>query len=85
MYNKFSDDDDICLQQLVADSQVDIFSKTVKWEELDPLPVGHNMHTAMLLSGSVYVEGGFGGRSNNDQQLTSGALCLSLHHTVGLL
>ena len=68
MYNKFSDDDNICLQQPVADSQVDIFSKTVKWEELAPLPVGRNAHTAVLLGGSVYVGGGFEGRSINDYQ-----------------
>ena len=67
MYNKFSDDN-ICLQQPVADSQVDNFSKTVKWEELAPLPVGYSAHTAVLLSGSVYVGGGFEGRSNNDHQ-----------------
>ena len=66
MYNKFSDD--ICLQQPVADSQVDNFSKTVKWEELAPLPVGRNAHTAVLLGGSVYVGGGFEGRSNDDNQ-----------------
>ena len=68
MYNKFSGDDNICLQQPVADSQVDIFSKTVKWKELAPLPVGHNGHTAVLLGGSVYVGGGFVGRSINDYQ-----------------
>ena len=67
MYNKFSDDDNICLQQPVADSQVDIFSKTVKWKELAPLPVGHSIHTAVLLGGSVYVGGGFEGRSTDDQ------------------
>ena len=49
----------ISLQQLVADSQVDLFSKTVKWKELAPLPVRHFAHTAVLLSGSVYVGGGF--------------------------
>ena len=68
MYNKFSDDDNICLQQPVADSQVDIFSKTVKWEELAPLPVGRTAHTAVLLGGSVYVGGGYEGRSINDDQ-----------------
>ena len=66
MYNKFSDDDNICLQQPVADSQVDIFSKTVKWEELAPLSVGHSMHTAVLLGGNVYVGGGYEGRSTDD-------------------
>ena len=65
MYNKFSDDDNICLQQPVADPQVDIF---VKWEELSPLPVGHNGHTAVLLGGSVYVGGGLEGRSTTDKQ-----------------
>ena len=68
MYNKFSDDDNICLQQPVADSQVDIFRKTVKWEELAPLPVGLNAHTAVLLGGSVYVGGGVEGRSSKDRQ-----------------
>ena len=71
MYNKFifsDDDNNICLQQPVADSQVDIFRKTVKWEDLAPLPVGHNGHTAVLLGGVVYVGGGFEGRSINDYQ-----------------
>ena len=67
MYNKFSDDDNICLQQPVADSQVDIFSKTVKWEELAPLPVGRTAHTAVLLGGVVYVGGGIEGRDTNDK------------------
>ena len=68
MYNKFSDDDNICLQQPVADSQVDIFSKTVKWKELAPLPVGRDSHTAVLLGGSVYVGGGFECRSTDNKQ-----------------
>ena len=68
MYNKFSDDDNICLQQPVADSQVDIFSKTVKWEELAPLPVGRKGHTAVLLGGNVYVGGGFEVTSINDKK-----------------
>ena len=68
MYGKFSDDDNICLQQPVADSQVDIFKKIVKWEELAPLPVGHSGHTAVLLGGSVYVGGGYEGRSSIDKQ-----------------
>ena len=59
MYNKFSDDDNICLQQPVADSQVDIFRKTVKWEELAPLPLCRSAHTAVLLDGNIYVGGGF--------------------------
>ena len=68
MYNKFSDDDNICLQQPAADPQVDIFKKTVKWKELAPLPVGFNGHTAVLLGGSVYVGGAFKGRSVGDRQ-----------------
>ena len=64
MYNKFSDDD-ICLQQPVADSQVDIFRKIVKWKELAPLPVCRSAHTAVLLGGVVYVGGGFEGSSND--------------------
>jgi len=68
LYNKFSDDNNICLQQPVADSQVDIFSKSVKWEELAPLPVCRSAHTAVLLGGSVYVGGGFEGISSNDRQ-----------------
>ena len=67
MYNKFSGDD-ICLQQPVADSQVDIFRKTVKWKELAPLPVGRNGHAAVLLGGSVYVGGGYEGKSTDDYQ-----------------
>ena len=50
----------------MADSQVDIFKKTVKWEELAPLPVGHNGHTAVLLGGNVYVGGGIEGRDIYD-------------------
>ena len=65
MYNKFSDDD-ICLQQPVADSQVDSFRKTVKWKKLAPLPIGRNGHTAVLLGRDVFVGGGFEGRSNKD-------------------
>jgi len=38
----------------------------VKWEELVPLPVCHNAHTAVLLGGNVYIGGGFEGiRANN--------------------
>ena len=67
MYNKFSDDD-ICLQQPVADSQVDIFRKTVKWKELASLPVCRAAHTAVLLGGVVYVGGGREERSINDRE-----------------
>ena len=49
------------LQQTVADSQIDVFRKTVKWKELASLPVGHSVHTAVLLGGNVYVGGGFKG------------------------
>ena len=52
----------------MADSQVDIFSKTVKWEELAPLPVCCYGHTAVLLGENVYVGGGREGRSTNDDQ-----------------
>ena len=54
----------------MADSQVDIFSKTVKWEELAPLPVCCTGHTAVLLGGSVYVGGGIEGTSITDKQLS---------------
>ena len=59
-----------CLQQPVhvVDSQVNIFKKTVKWEEIAPLPVCCNAHTAVLLGGNVYVGGGYEGRNNNDKQ-----------------
>ena len=50
----------------MADPQVDIFKKTVKWKELAPLPVGLDVHTAVLLGGNVYVGGGFEGRSLDD-------------------
>ena len=53
-----------CLQQPVANSQVNIFKKTVKWEELAPLPVGCTAHTAVLLGGNVYVGGGYEKRSS---------------------
>ena len=52
----------------MADSQVDIFRKTIKWKELAPLPVGRSGHTAVLLGGVVYVGGGYEGRSSNDDQ-----------------
>ena len=45
----------------MADPQVDIFKKTVKWKELAPLPVCCSGHTAVLLGGVVYVGGGFEG------------------------
>ena len=67
MYNKFSDDN-ICLQQPVADSQVDIFRKIVKWKELAPLPVGRAAHAAVLLGRDVFVGGGLEGSSSNDYQ-----------------
>ena len=57
-----------CLQQPVTDSHVNIFKKTVKWEELAPLPVCCNAHTAVLLGGNVYVGGGFEGNSADDYQ-----------------
>ena len=52
----------------MADSQVDIFKKAVKWEELVPLPVSRTAHTAVLLGGNIYVGGGFEGKSFNDHQ-----------------
>ena len=52
----------------MADSQVDIFTKAVKWKELAPLPVGYSFHTAVLLGREVYVGGGFEGTSRNDKQ-----------------
>ena len=45
---------------------MDIFTKTIKWKELAPLPVGLNAHTAVLLGGNVYVGGGYEGRSTGD-------------------
>ena len=71
MYNKFSDDDNICLQQPVADPPVDIFKKTVKWKELAPLPVYHSTHTGVLLGGNVYVGGGVVERSVDDDRKES--------------
>ena len=52
----------------MADSQVDIFSKTVKWEELAPRPVCCRGHTAVLLGGNVYVGGGIEGRTFDNKQ-----------------
>ena len=52
----------------MADSQVDIFRKTVKWEQLAPLPVSRTAHTAVLLGGNVYVGGGYEGRSVNNHR-----------------
>ena len=45
----------------MADPQVDIFEKTLKWKELAPLPVGRSQHTAVFLDGVIYVGGGFEG------------------------
>ena len=50
----------------MADSQVDVFKKPIKWRELAPLPVCRSAHTAVLLGGVVYVGGGSEGISNND-------------------
>ena len=52
----------------MADSQVDISKKTVKWQELAPLPMGRSAHTAVLLGGNVYVGRGIEGRSTVDNQ-----------------
>ena len=68
MYNKFSDDDNICLQQPVADPPVDMFERIAKWKELAPLPVYVCGHTVVLLGGSVYVGGGLEGKSDDDKQ-----------------
>ena len=51
----------------MADSQLDVFRKTVKWKELASLPVGHSVHTAVLLGGTVYIGGGFKGSGNYRQ------------------
>ena len=47
-----------------------IFTKPLKveWKEAAPLPVGLTAHTAVLLHGSVYVGGGFEGKSKYDQK-----------------
>ena len=55
------------LQQPVADSQVDIFTKTIKWKELAPLPVCRYGYTAVLLGGVVYVGGGYEVTNDNNQ------------------
>ena len=47
---------------------MDIFKKTVKWEELTPIPVCRNAHTAVLLGGNVYVGGGNEGNSVDNYQ-----------------
>ena len=49
-------------------SQVNIFTKTIKWKELAPLPVGRTAHNAVLLGGNVYVGGGLEGTSVSDGQ-----------------
>ena len=40
----------------------------LKWEQVASLPVGRSAHTAVLLHGSVYVGGGYEGRSTNDKR-----------------
>ena len=47
---------------------MDIFSKTVKWKELSPLPVGCVEHTAVILGRDIFVGGGFEGRNHVDYQ-----------------
>ena len=54
----------------MADLQVNIFTKTVKWKELTPLPVRRSAHTAVLLGGVVYVGGGYEGESSDDNQFS---------------
>ena len=51
----------------MADSQVNILKKTVKWEELAPLLVCRTAHTAVLLGGNVYVGGGYEGSTKDLQ------------------
>ena len=51
----------------MAESQVDIFTQTIKWEELAPLPVCRAGHTAVLFDGVVYVGGGFEGTSDSNK------------------
>ena len=43
----------------MADLQVDISERIVKWKELAPLPVCRTAHTAVLFGGNVYVGGGY--------------------------
>ena len=52
----------------MTDSEVNIFRKTIKWEELAPQPVGRDVHTAVLLGGNIYVGGGYEGRSLDDDE-----------------
>ena len=47
---------------------MNIFTKSVQWKELAPLPVGLTAHTAVLLDGSVYVGGGYEGTCLDDSQ-----------------
>ena len=70
----------ICLQQPVADPQVDIFKKTVKWKELAPPPVCCTAHTAVLLGGNVYVGGGLKGRSHS-MECHCGQNSIFIHYT----
>ena len=54
----------------MTESQVDIFTKTVKWEELATLPVYRSAHNAVLLGGSVYVGGGIEGTSIDNSKFS---------------
>ena len=47
----------------MADSQVDIFTKVVKWKELASLPMCRAAHTAVLLRGVIYVGAGLEDRN----------------------
>ena len=52
----------------MAESQVDILTKPMRWKELAPLPVHCAAHTAVLLGGSVYVGGGLEGKGVNNSK-----------------
>ena len=52
----------------MTDSEVEICSKTLKWEELAYLPIGRSAHTAVLLGRVVFIGGGFEGHYNKDDK-----------------
>ena len=53
----------------MTDSSVDIFTKTIKWKKLAPLPLGCVAQTAVLLGRDIFVGGGPKGASSDDNQL----------------
>ena len=58
------------MQCSIANLQLDILKKTVKWEKLAPLPISRNGHTAVLVKGVIlYVGGDIEAANSNDHRI----------------